>query len=162
MCDYSLMNIPNRLAAEGEALIVHRFPTGSMGLTSPSELCPRTDVPTEVSWRSLWKAVRNFFTPEACSIPAVCIPPGTRLVLHQIPERMQRQYGLAMEEECTFDQLTASPYSYRDAVRFRNGIRVLIQELPEGQEVTVVGQVTGSEDRESVTEPDEVLIPRRA
>jgi len=26
MCDYSLAGIPNRLAVEGEQLVVHRFP----------------------------------------------------------------------------------------------------------------------------------------
>jgi hypothetical protein len=32
MCDYSLAGVPNRLAVEGEQLVVHRFPTGSVGL----------------------------------------------------------------------------------------------------------------------------------
>jgi hypothetical protein len=27
MCDYSLHHYPNRLAEEGEALVVHRFPS---------------------------------------------------------------------------------------------------------------------------------------
>ena len=30
MCDYSLHNVPNRLAVEGEMLQVHRFPAGSV------------------------------------------------------------------------------------------------------------------------------------
>ena len=38
MCDYSLMAIPNRLAEEGEDLVAHRFPTGSVGLASPRDL----------------------------------------------------------------------------------------------------------------------------
>ena len=38
MCDYSLCGIPNRLAVEGEALVVHRFLTGSMGLASRADL----------------------------------------------------------------------------------------------------------------------------
>jgi len=44
MCDYSLMAVPNRLAQEGEELVAHRFPTGSLGLASPADLkraaCP--------------------------------------------------------------------------------------------------------------------------
>ena len=36
MCDYSLTGIPNRLAVEGEELVVHRFRTGSLGLASRS------------------------------------------------------------------------------------------------------------------------------
>jgi hypothetical protein len=35
MCDYSLHGIKNRLAEAGETLVVHRFHTGSKGLTSP-------------------------------------------------------------------------------------------------------------------------------
>ena len=38
MCDYSLMAVPNRLAQEGEELVTHRFPTGSLGLASPPDL----------------------------------------------------------------------------------------------------------------------------
>jgi len=40
MCDYSLSGIQNRLAVEGETLIVHQFHTGSKGLTSPEFLKP--------------------------------------------------------------------------------------------------------------------------
>jgi hypothetical protein len=40
MCDYSLQGIRNRLAEEGETLVVHRFYTGSKGLTSPKYLKP--------------------------------------------------------------------------------------------------------------------------
>ena len=40
MCDYSLHGIENRLAEEGELLVVHRFYTGSKGLTSPEYLKP--------------------------------------------------------------------------------------------------------------------------
>ena len=159
MCDYSLMHLPNRLAVEGEELMVYRFPSGSMGLASPNDRSPRTETPIEISWQSLWKAVKKFLSPEECSIPAVCIAPGTRLVLHQIPDRMQCEYGLGKEEECTFDQLSSSPYSYRDAVRFRNGRFVRIQELSEGQPVTVLGHGAVSEDPVSADGSSEQLDP---
>jgi hypothetical protein len=38
MCDYSLHNTPNRLANEGERLVVYRFQTGTIGLTAETEL----------------------------------------------------------------------------------------------------------------------------
>jgi hypothetical protein len=38
MCDYSLMHLPNRLAADGEVLMTHKFPNGSVGLASPEEV----------------------------------------------------------------------------------------------------------------------------
>ena len=40
MCDYSLHTYPNRLAADGEDLVVHRFGAGSLGLASPADLAP--------------------------------------------------------------------------------------------------------------------------
>ena len=65
MCDYSLAGVPNRLAEEGEQLVACRFSTGSMGLTSGDA--------------SLW---RLWFK----QTPAVCVPPGARLLLHDIPK----------------------------------------------------------------------------
>ena len=38
----------------------------------------------------------------------------------------------------TFRQLSANAGTYRDAVEFRNGVKVRLQELNEGQEMEVV------------------------
>jgi hypothetical protein len=38
MCDYSLMHYPNRLAVNGDELVVHRFLSGSIGLASEADL----------------------------------------------------------------------------------------------------------------------------
>lgn len=38
MCDYSLHDIKNRLANEGEELVVNKFHTGSKGLVSAADL----------------------------------------------------------------------------------------------------------------------------
>ena len=57
MCDYSLMSIPNRLAREGEELIVHRFACGAMGLASPVDLQPDRQpllVRIRNRWSDLW------------------------------------------------------------------------------------------------------------
>ena len=59
MCDYSLAGVPNRLAVEGEQLVVHRFSTGSVGLASPCSSLSSKET-------------------------AVCIPPGARLRLRDI------------------------------------------------------------------------------
>lgn len=138
MCDYSLMAIPNRLAQEGEELVAHRFPTGSMGLASAADLrrmvCPAVRKP-----QGFWPAVKSFFDPPKVQpAPAVCIPPGARLRLHDIPARLQSDLGVGPEEEVTFTQLNASANSYRDAIRFRNGREVRLQELREGQRVEVL------------------------
>jgi hypothetical protein len=118
MCDYSLTGIPSRLAVEGEQLVVHRFPTGSLGLSSP---CPSTS-----RW---WFANQT---------PAVCMPPGARLLLPDIPKDLQQQFGVGATEEVTFVQLSATPYQFRDAVRFSNGRDILLQELRCGQQVEVL------------------------
>ena len=117
MCDYSLAGIPNRLAVEGEELVAHWFPTGSMGLASP---CPSL---------SGWSVKQT---------PAVCVPPGARLILHDVPERLQHNLTVGPIEEVTFVQLSATPYHYRDAVRFSNGREIRLQELSEGMRVRVL------------------------
>jgi hypothetical protein len=65
MCDYSLAGVPNRLAVEGEQLVVQRFSTGALGLASPT---------THRAW--LWSV-------KEC---AVCVPPGARLLLRDTPQ----------------------------------------------------------------------------
>ena len=138
MCDYSLMAVPNRLAREGEELVAHRFPTGSLGLACPADLRRAADIvpPARRSW---WRAMTEFFNPTKTEpVPAVCIPPGARLVLHDIPVRLQNEVGVGPVETVTFTQMTAAVNSYRDAVRFANGREVRLQELREGQHVRVL------------------------
>ena len=140
MCDYSLFAIPNRLAREQEDLVAHRFPTGSMGLASPADLRRsvqlRRDKPGQ---NGLWAAIRSFFTmPKVEPVPAVCIPPGARLHLQDIPVRVQQELGVSAAEEVVFVETSASVNTYRDAVKFSNGRELNLQELREGQRVRVV------------------------
>lgn len=138
MCDYSLMAVPNRLAQEGEDLVAHRFPTGSLGLASPLDL-KRGQEPAPAVRRSFWCVMKEFFNPPRTEpVPAVCIPPGARLQLQDIPVRLQHDFSVGPEEEVTFTQISASVNSYRDAVRFTNGREVRLQELREGQRVRVL------------------------
>ncbi len=144
MCDYSLMAVPNRLAAEQEDLVAHRFPTGSMGLASPSDLRRIADPPQNQP-RSFWAAIRNFFNPPRTEpAAAVCIPPGAKLLLQDIPARLQSELGVQADEEVTFTQITATVNSYRDSVRFHNGRVIRLQELREGQRVKVL-DLSGAE-----------------
>jgi hypothetical protein len=138
MCDYSLMAVPNRLAREGEELVAHRFPTGSLGLASPADLRRAADPPTP-SRKNFWRAALEFFNPPKTEpVPAVCIPPGARLELQDIPLRLQHDLGVGSAEPVTFTQISAAVNSYRDAVRFLNGREVRLQELREGQRVRVL------------------------
>lgn len=137
MCDYSLMAIPNRLAEEGEDLVAHRFPTGPVGFASATDL--RITVAPHARPQGFWLTLKNSFNPpKANPVPAVCVPPGARLILQDIPTRLQRDLQIGPAEEVTFTQLTASEYSYRDAIRFKNGHEVLLQKLSEGQRVKVL------------------------
>jgi len=138
MCDYSLMAVPNRLAQEGEDLVTHRFPTGSLGLASPADLKRAADPPTPAR-KSFWCAVKDFFNPPKTEpVPAVCIPPGARLRLQDVPARLQHELGVGVAEDVVFTQISAAVNSYRDAVRFPNGREVRLQELREGQRVRML------------------------
>lgn len=134
MCDYSLHGIKNRLAKESEILVVHRFHTGSKGLTSPDYL-KRARGKRE-SLLSMLSGMFNFpVVPQVC---AVCIPDGARLMLHGISPGLQLAYGLSSTETVTFRQLSTDAHSYRDAVEFQNGTKVRLQELEDGQSVEVL------------------------
>ena len=117
MCDYSLMGLPSRLAAEREELVVHRFSTGTIGLASPSDLT----------------------TKGTGGAPAVCIPPGSRLLLRDVPLLLRCRLHVGGEEEVTFTQITAATNTHRDAVRFADGREIRLQELSVGQRVRVLG-----------------------
>jgi hypothetical protein len=138
MCDYSLMAVPNRLAQEGEDLVTYRFPTGSLGLAAPDDV-KRATAPPSRQTKTIWTRVAEFFNPpRTAPVCAVCIPPGARLQLQDIPARLQNECAVGSCENVTFTQISAAVNSYRDAVRFPNGREVRLQELREGQRVTVL------------------------
>ena len=147
MCDYSLHVYPNRLANEGEELIVHRFGGASLGLASPADLRPvinasSCDATASKPWS--WAAIKEWFRANRPQwqpdkrTPAVCVPPGARLVLKDIPKGLQRELGIGEVEEVKFVEISAEVNTYRDAIRFKNGRQLLLQALREGQRVTVL------------------------
>ena len=146
MCDYSLLGVPNRLAVEGELLVVHRFRTGAMGLASSAEIAVLAEEQHERGggW---WSALKTYFTPAGPekAVCAVCIPPGARLLLRDIPEWLQRECDVCAAEGVTFTQISAEEYRHRDAVRFANGREALLQRLREGQRVDVLCLSAGEE-----------------
>jgi hypothetical protein len=138
MCDYSLHLFPNRLGAEGEELVVHRFGGASLGLASPSDL----PSPASTCGSSRWSRFKAWFQRPMFevdkAIPAVCVPPGAALILRDIPKSLQRELSVREIEPVTFTQVSADVNTYRDAVRFQNDRRILLQRLHEGQRVTIV------------------------
>jgi hypothetical protein len=140
MCDYSLAGVPNRLAVEGEQLVVHRFST-SLGLASPRQ-------PLAQSWYQK-------------TTTAVCVAPGACLLLRDIPEDLQSRFQVGASEEVTFVQLSANAYQYRDAVRFKNGQEILLQKLKCGQRVDVLclsGTDSRKEEEQQRLEEDRSLF----
>jgi hypothetical protein len=130
MCDYSLHGIQNRLAEKNEVLVVHRFCTGSKGLTSPEYLEPPKR-------KGLWALLTGVY-PTQTRACAVCIPDGASLVLHGISADLQNTFGLSDTQTVTFRQLSVDIQTYRDAVEFENGVHVRLQDLEEGQRVDVL------------------------
>jgi hypothetical protein len=136
MCDYSLHAVKNRLAVEGEQLIINKFHTGSKGLASVADM-------KSIQPRNLIELVRDKLRPERFwdrkkKIPAICIPPGAKLELSGIPKSAQKLFGIGEAEEVTFAQLTDEPFRYRDAFRFKNGEEILIQKFPDGVRAEVL------------------------
>ena len=125
MCDYSLAHFPNRLAVEGEQLVVHRFATRTLGLA-----------PARCAWN-------QFLFPSR--LPAVCVPPGARLRLYDIPEDLQRCLSVRAVEEVTFIEQSLEAFTFRDGIRFANGREILLQQLTCGQRAEVLS-LGGSEE----------------
>ena len=158
MCDYSLMSVDNRLAVCGEELMVHRFEIFSRGLASVAdvEAVRRAEQPPRTF---LEKVKRAIFTADPPQCPAVCIPPGARLLLRDIPERLQHELNLdSDEQEVVFTQIDTT--GYRDAVRFANGAEVLLQRLSERQRVRVLA--LSSEEEEDFVGDESAVISHAA
>jgi len=151
MCDYSLHGIKSRLAEEGETLVVHRFYTRSKGLTSPEYLKPSE------SAKGLMAILKKLFAsqPEEC---AVCIPDGAVLALSGISTVLQQAHGLNPTEGVRFRQLSVDDSTYRDAVEFKNGVRVRLQELEEGQTVEVLTLTPEYADAQESIYPDTEFV----
>jgi hypothetical protein len=141
------MAIPNRLAVSGEELVVHRFDAGAVaGLAPPCDLRKRQEY-RRVQSHGFWQRLKEFLDPPSGpAILAVCIPPGARLLVRDIPAKLRRECGIQKDlEEAVFTQITAAENTYRDAVRFPNGIEVLLQRFAEGQRVRVLSLSSAEE-----------------
>lgn len=162
MCDYSLMSFPNRLAREGEELVVHRFPGGAKGLAEPPHLhretisFPRRRGKLSRFLAKLSSGLRAKIVPSEGTKPvtAVCVPPGTHLLLRDISEALQHEIGVRRTEEVTFTQISATAFHSRDAVHFRNGYEINLQHLMEGQRVRVLSLLS-----EEAVPPELEMLP---
>lgn len=138
MCDYSLESAARRDAAAGDQLTTARLGLhGTIGLTASND--PST---------------------------AVCLKPGTRLIISAIPAELQQRWGVGEVATATFGKNGEQPVHqglfrhsyYRDGVIFdgTSGPFVLFQEFPLGAEISVE-VLPGAVTRDTVKAPEPVL-----
>jgi hypothetical protein len=150
MCDYSLTSVPNRSARDGEELVACRFPSGCVGFIGAESL-PDDHMSNGGGLRGL----KAWLRPRRRSGgAAVCILPGSTLVLLDVDPLLRLEFGLAAAEETVFTRLSPAEFSYRDGLRFRNGKEVTLQRLSEGQRAVVRLRATEQRPIEATT-PEE-------
>jgi len=115
MCDYSLHSVKSRSAQIGDKLTTRNFGTGT----------------------------RGFAAPESAAT-AVCVLPGTELAFSQEPARAGTGFfgwGVKRIKHKTaiFRQINKDqPRVHHDALEFPDGKTILLTELLDGQEATVL------------------------
>lgn len=115
MCDYSLQNTMSRPAKVGDKLTTRNFGTGTRG-----------------------------FAAQENSAVAVCVLPGTELAFSE--EVAVPSFGLLWTKEKTIGHTTAifrqvnkdQPRMHHDTLEFPDGQTILLTQLCEGQEATVL------------------------
>jgi hypothetical protein len=144
--------MPNRVAEMGEELVLHRFETATLQFASLDELM-RLETAKETKFRRFWNALKECLVdPSSASLAAVRIPPGTRLLLTEVPRHVQQSLRISASEIVAFTEVREPSYAYRDALVLQNGTRVLLQDLPQGLHAIIL----------SVSpDADEELVPVR-
>jgi hypothetical protein len=115
MCDYSLHNVKSRPAKVGDKLTTHHFNTGTRGFVAPED-----------------------------ANTAVCVLPGTELAF-AAPVRCNPRglfswkMNVVADTTAIFRQINKdNPHTHHDALEFPDGQIVLLTDLFEGQEATVL------------------------
>jgi hypothetical protein len=161
MCDYSLMNLQNRLADEGEILITHKFSTGSIGFVSLEEL-RNAQPPSQCVPSGFWGKARAWFTrPTRATVTAVCIPPGARLKVQSIAENVRSVLDTVPGDVVVFTQTTAAWNQFRDALRTGGKREVILQSVGEGLQVQVVSLALADETQPRPDEYSYTLVRGR-
>ena len=115
MCDYSLHNVKSRPAKVGDKLTTHNFNTGTRGFAAPE------DVST-----------------------AVCVLPGTELAFAKAVMCSPRglfgwKANMVAHTTAIFRQVNKdNPRTHHDALEFPDGRTVLLTDVFEDQEATVL------------------------
>jgi hypothetical protein len=115
-------------------LFVHKFGFESKGLASREDFLAARP--------GILRRIADFITRPGekilLDLPAVCVPPGARLIISGIPRWLQQKYRVGPTEGVIFTQVTHEPFRHRDAFQFGNGRTLLLQRFPEGVRAEVV------------------------
>jgi hypothetical protein len=114
MCDYSLQTVRSRPAKVGEKLRTRDFFTGTRGFAASED-----------------------------ANTAVCVLPGTELAFARAvscrPRGLLRKAHMVNHTTAIFRKIDKeNPYTHHDALEFPDGQMVLLTDLWEGQEATVL------------------------
>jgi hypothetical protein len=110
MCDYSLQNVKSRPARVGEKLRTQHFNTGTIGFAAPED-----------------------------TKTAVCVLPGTELAWCSPRGLFGWKVVVLNQTTAIFRQINKhNPRTHHDALEFPDGRMVLLTDLFEGQEATVL------------------------
>jgi hypothetical protein len=135
MCDYSLHNVQSRAAKVGDKLVTSGFPN----------------------------SITRGFAPVREPHVAVCLVPGTEVAFEQeveydhfLPFFWKRRTGATVAQ---FRQLNhRGSHQHHDALEFPNGKIVLLNELTEGQNATVLQLPAAARAPEKVAERTDKLM----
>lgn len=158
--DYSLIKLRNRLAVEGEELVVHRFRSGMTKMVArlDFERWRRASTETEhsvvasESHKGVWQSIKNcctdfltyygFIDADASSAeepgPVVAIPSEALLRVFGLSSTWQEQYHLGSFEDALFIELSPSSGVSNQGLCFGNGVVIPLRLLHEGQRVKVL------------------------
>ena len=115
MCDYSLHNVKSRPAKVGDKLTTRNFNTGTRGFSAPEDVCM-----------------------------AVCVLPGTELAFKRMVMYSPRGFfswkgSIVAHTTAIFRQINKdNPHTHHDALEFPDGQTLMLTDVLEGQEATVL------------------------
>ena len=92
MCDYSPHSIRNRLAEEGEDLVLHRFETGSFGFASAADL-RECEAKNEKASSSIWGVMKDWLLlpRHSARVPTICVPQAHSYYCVIFPQRFRHR-----------------------------------------------------------------------
>lgn len=143
MCDYSLYTIQNRLAEEGEELILHKFETGTLGFASASDFSRAGSLNTRSRY-FLGQYEGLVGTAAYSTVHGDLRSSRNSLITERHSTNCADTPPHRPKEIALFTEVSDRSYSYRDALLPPNGTRVLLQDLPAGLHALVLSLSPGT------------------